>query len=190
MAKKISDSKEISQARMEPILHEIECLCGENFPVFSLIETPKPPSTEDIELPDKRGKEPKLENIRLDDVEDIFHDTVVQCEDCGLFHHVVEVCESNISKRLPKGKMLWSFSDEELPPALEQAMDAYDVPAAKKAYMAWSVKHGRLENSITLFSEVHSDGQIRGRELRFTPEGKARVTPFVSRTVVMPELNE
>jgi hypothetical protein len=150
----------------QPLLHELECLCGENIPVFSVL------------LPNEEGE---FEN---------FQPSCVQCPECGLYHRVVEVCESMVSKRLPFGERLWIFDESEMPEALAAALDSYEVDQARKAYMTWCLKHGKFDAQITLFSEVQPDGQIRGRTCSFTPEGKIRVSPFLTRMVVMPELDE
>lgn len=195
--------------RLEPVLHEIECICGEVMPVFSLIE--KQGRTSEYVLGESEA-EPRAvsgeyqmsveewfntgKNItktalkKLKPVEDKFLDTVVQCSNCSAYHHVIEVCESQVSKRLPRGKKLWWFDESEMPEPLEQAMDAYDVHPAKKAYLSWCIQNGHFEREVNLFTEVTEDGTIRGRRISFTPEGRARITPFKGWSVAIEELDD
>lgn len=150
----------------QPLLHEVECLCGENIVVFSLLS------------PNEKGEF------------DVFEPSIVQCSDCGLYHKVVEVCSSMVMKRLPYGETLWSFDESEMPDTLAMALDSYDVSQAKKAYMTWCLKHGKFDAQITLFSDIQPDGQLRGRTCSFTPEGKVKISPYLTRMVVLPELDE
>jgi hypothetical protein len=168
---KLRKLKSLTKAvsKEQPLLHGIECLCGNEIVVFSLLSN--------------KSDDEENEDFEL-------QPSFIQCDECGLYHKVVEICEAFAMKKLPFGEKLWLFDESEMPDVLSMALDSYDICQAKKAYMTWCVKNGKFDASITLFADVQPDGQIKGRTCSFSPEGRVKIAPFVTRMVVMPELDD
>lgn len=164
-------SPETTEVYETPILHEITCSCGSNFPVFSLVRT-------------EGREELKIDKKKVYQDRDVFQQTCVRCPDCESLHLVTEVCESGQYAQLPRGHELWEYNPSETPSELESLFDGYEVHPAKRAYFVWHLKNGREGGDINLINEIHPDGEIRGRRLQRSPEGKFVVIPFRARVFV------
>lgn len=80
--------QESKKNTLVPVLHEIECTCDNIFEVFSVYE---------------------------EVVNDGFKESWVRCPECSLYHNVIEINRSMISKRLPHGKKLINLPDDKIP---------------------------------------------------------------------------
>jgi len=139
---------------LEPVLHEIQCVCDECFTVFSLLEKSKPedPGT--------------------------LIQTWHQCEACELYHRVMDICQSVPSKRL--GGIIENY-DVELHPDIKKAVAGFDVPPSKIAYANWCQVNG-VHGEINLQTEMSPKGEIKGMRLSVGGE-KIKIYPFRTRVV-------
>lgn len=139
---------------LEPVLHEIQCVCDECFTVFSLIE--------------------KVQKDEPGTVLQTWH----QCEACELYHRVVDICQSIPSKRL--GGTLETY-DVELHPDIERAVAGFDAPQEKIAFANWCHVNG-YEGEINLQTEMSPKGEIKGMRLSVGGD-KIKIYPFRTRVV-------
>jgi hypothetical protein len=151
---------------LEPILHQVDCACGEIILAFSVIEVKRNPTDEEI----------KTNQF------DRFLPSWKSCEKCKLYHNIVDVSTSMMSKSLPPNTIT---NDEQpaIPKSLFELLDSYELETAYYQYVAFLIKNGIWGKEITLSAKLKGY-DIAGERLQLRGPDDYIITPYKTRTVL------
>ena len=110
---------------------------------------------------------------------------LVNCNNCGVTHRVIDLCKSIINTSREDATSVRTKDDIRLsmPDDLIGVMDSYecDLPTWEQA--EFIMRNSKWGEFIVLSRENIDEG-FEGKILRFEPSGRYRIEPFVQRNIV------
>ena len=110
---------------------------------------------------------------------------LVNCNNCGISHKVIDLCKSIINTNREDSTSVRTVEDIRLsmPDDLVGVMDSYDCDLATWEHAEFIFRNGIWGNFIVLSRESIDEGS-EGKVLRFESYGKYRIEPFIQRNIV------
>lgn len=150
----------------EPVLHEVDCMCGNIIVVFSTIKKKSSPT----------------EDEKKNNQDDMFNTTWKRCDKCNVFHHIIDISNSMMSKSIPPNTTLDDLMPQ-IPKDLFELMDSYELDVAYYQYVGFLLKNGIWGKNITLSAKLRGY-DIVGERLTLKGPSDYVVTPYITRTVL------
>ncbi len=119
-----------------------------------------------------------------DDVSDDFEQTFVQCDNCGVFHKVIDVCTSSILRGRDEMSTAINLDDVKtsMPSKLISLLEQHQVDLPTWQHAAWIVETQQWGASILLASE-YVEGTRQGKILTILGDSIYKIGNFANETV-------
>lgn len=130
----------------------------------------------------KNSKEPvfhKFVVFSLIDDSDTVQPKFAQCNNCGVIHKVVDICKSELTSREDSVSISkiedikFSLSNE-----LTRVLDSYQCDLATWEQAEWIYLNKLWDQWIILTREEDDAGELHGKRLLFTEDGRFRIEAF------------
>lgn len=130
----------------------------------------------------KNSKEPvfhKFVVFSLIDDSDTVQPKFAQCNNCGVIHKIVDICKSELTSREDSVSISkiedikFSLSDE-----LSRVLESYQCDLATWEQAEWIYLSRLWDQWITLTREEDEAGELHGKRLLFTEDGRFRIEAF------------
>lgn len=102
-----------------------------------------------------------------------------QCNNCGIVHKITDVCKSELTNK-EDAKFLPNIDDIKfsIPSDLSRLLESYNSDIATWEQAEWIYLTKSWDQWITLARDESDDGEIHGKRLIFTSDGKFRIEAF------------
>jgi hypothetical protein len=102
-----------------------------------------------------------------------------QCNNCGVIHKITDICRSELTNK-EDAKFLPSIEDIKfsIPDDLCRVLESYQSDIATWEQAEWIYLTKSWDQWITLARDEADDGDVHGKRLIFTSEGKFRIEAF------------
>jgi len=102
-----------------------------------------------------------------------------QCNNCGIVHKVTDICKSELTSK-EDAKFLPSIDDIKfsIPSDLCRVLESYQSDIATWEQAEWIYLTKSWDQWITLARDESEDGDIHGKRLIFTDDGRFRIEAF------------
>ena len=102
-----------------------------------------------------------------------------QCNNCGIIHKIVDICKSELTTK-EDSVSLPSIDDIKfsLSPELCRVLESYQCDLPTWELAEWIYLNKLWDQWIILTKEEDDNGELHGKRLLFTPEGKFRIEAF------------
>lgn len=112
-------------------------------------------------------------------IDDLFQETIVQCNNCGIVHRVTDFCQSEILSSKEDINSIRTIDDIciSLPSDLEQLLKSCNADLATFQYVDFIFEH-QLWGTKILLSKEEAGSYVTGKSLIISNERRFRVEPF------------
>jgi len=102
-----------------------------------------------------------------------------QCNNCGIVHKVTDICKSELTNK-EDAKFIPNIDDIKfsIPADLTKLLESYQSDIATWEQAEWIYLTKRWDQWITLAKEESEDGDVHGKRLIFTDDGRFRIEAF------------
>lgn len=114
------------------------------------------------------------------DSSDTVQPKFAQCNNCGIVHKVVDICNSVIILNKEESNSISSKSDIRisLPKSLSEILDTYDVDIATWEMAEWIYLTKRWNDGIVLARDESIENEFHGKRLVFLGEDRFKIETF------------
>ena len=102
-----------------------------------------------------------------------------QCNNCGIIHKVTDICKSELTSR-EEAKSIPSIDDIKfsLNSDLVRVLESYQCDLATWEQAEWIYLSKQWDQWILLSRDEDEEGEIHGKRLTFTDDGRFRIEAF------------
>lgn len=102
-----------------------------------------------------------------------------QCNNCGIVHKVIDICRSELTSK-EESKSIPSIEDIKfsLSSELSRVLDSYQCDLATWEQAEWIFLNKLWNEWILLSRDEDDEGDIHGKRLVFSDEGRFRIEAF------------
>jgi hypothetical protein len=104
---------------------------------------------------------------------------IVNCNNCGVSHKVIDICQSEIIKNMELSKAAMTIEDVALmiPESVKSILHTYNKALPDYEHTKFIIEHERVGEFVVLSSET-LDGKKAGKVLHYQGEGKFIIEPY------------
>ena len=116
-------------------------------------------------------------------------DTVIpkysQCNNCGIVHKIIDICQSEIITGKEDLKSLPTVDEIRmmLPEDVQRVLDNYGVELAVWEHVLFAVQNKIRDYYVILTRDI-MENEIQGKLMRFDSDGKIKIETFIHTSVI------